>query len=276
VSWEARATTDPARIRRGWAEVPYNVGVAPGPSGLVVIDLDQPKPGEQAPARWAAPNIIDGTDVLATLCEEHDEPLPFETLMVTTPSGGMHLYFTAPDSLALRNTQGQDGKLGWLVDVRAHGGYVLAPGSIVGRPDGTEGRYELLYDRPPAPLPEWLATLLSAPGTSSPLLECVPGLGDQVSNLDAYVRAALQGEGGRVRTAAEGGRTWALNKAGYCLGRLVAAGVLPEDLAEAVLMEAAAVHFDAARPVTPAEARASVRGGIAAGKRHPRVLGGAA
>ena len=33
--WELRATTDTGRIRRGWASVPYNIGLACGPAGLV-------------------------------------------------------------------------------------------------------------------------------------------------------------------------------------------------------------------------------------------------
>lgn len=43
--WEDRATTDPDRIRRAWAHGAFNVGIATGPSGLVVIDLDMPKGG---------------------------------------------------------------------------------------------------------------------------------------------------------------------------------------------------------------------------------------
>ena len=38
--WEPRATTDPGRIGRAWARTPYNIGIACGPSGLLVIDLD--------------------------------------------------------------------------------------------------------------------------------------------------------------------------------------------------------------------------------------------
>ena len=76
--------------------------------------------------------------------------------------------------------------------------------------------------------------------------------------------------------AVEGARTHALNKAGYHLGQLIAAGALDEDTSERELLDAASVHFAADRPVTPAEARASIRGGIAAGKRHPRHLGTAA
>jgi hypothetical protein len=270
--WESRATADPARVTRGWAEAGYNIGIATGPSGLIVVDLDQPKPGDVPPPRWALPGISDGADVLAALCEEHDEPFPWETLQVRTGRGGLHLYFTAPPGTDLRNTHGEQGGLGWLIDTRAHGGYVVAPGSAVDLPDGSVGRYELAYDRPPAPLPAWLAALLTAARPDSPSLEGRSPAHGQVRELDSYVRTALQGERERVASAAEGHRTWALNKAGYKLGRLIAAGVLPEQLAEDELLAAARVHFTADQPVTPAEARASVRGGIAAGKRHPRTV----
>src|SRR5438093_650742 len=52
IGWEARATTDPDRIRKAWTRAPYNVGIACGPSGLLVVDLDVPKPGQQPPAPW--------------------------------------------------------------------------------------------------------------------------------------------------------------------------------------------------------------------------------
>jgi Bifunctional DNA primase/polymerase, N-terminal len=274
--WEPRATTDPARIAAGWADGAFNVGIAAGPSGLVVIDLDVPKPGEAPPPRWALPGVTDGADVLAVLCEEHGEPMPFETLMVRTRRGGLHLYFQAPPGDGLRNTAGSSpGGLGWLIDTRACGGYVVGPGSVVDLPDGA-GRYELVYDREPAPLPAWLASLLTAPRPGTPPVECRSSAPGEVRELDAYARTALYGECERVRAAVEGGRAWALNKAGYCLGRLIAAGALPENVAEAALLDAAAVHFAGDRPVTPAEARASIRGGIAAGKRRPRDLGPAA
>jgi hypothetical protein len=67
---------------------------------------------------------------------------------VRTGRGGAHLYFTAPDGPALDNS---GGKLGWRVDTRAAGGYVVASGSVVnGR------RYETTHDTAPAPLPAWL------------------------------------------------------------------------------------------------------------------------
>ncbi|MEV7325310.1 bifunctional DNA primase/polymerase [Streptomyces sp. NPDC093970] len=48
--------------------------------------------------------------------------------IVKTPSGGTHLYYAAPEGEKLRSTA---GKLGWKVDTRAAGGYVVGAGSIV-------------------------------------------------------------------------------------------------------------------------------------------------
>ena len=85
--WEPRATTDPGRIRRGWAAAPFNIGIACGPSRLVVVDLDTPKPGDTPPLEWAGART--GADVLAKLCERAGEPYPAATWTVVTPSGGV-------------------------------------------------------------------------------------------------------------------------------------------------------------------------------------------
>jgi hypothetical protein len=271
--WEPRATTDPDRISRAWAAAPYNIGIACGPSGLLVIDLDKPKPGEVPPPQWARPGIRDGADVLADLCERHGQPFPSETFMVRTRRGGLHLYFTTPPGMRLGNTNGRNERgLGWLIDTRGHGGYVVAPGSYVDLPDGT-GRYEVLYDRSPAPLPDWLAALLTAPAGENLLPECRPAAAGQVRDLPSYAATALRQEIERVRAAAEGGRNHALNKAAFHLGQLIAANVLPEDLAYAELHAAAGVHFGTGTPpFTAGYARGVIAAGIAAGKRKPRPL----
>ncbi len=154
--WEHRATTDTARIAWCWATGPYNIGVACGPSHLVIIDLDTPKPGQPKPADWAhATGVNDGADVLAALCEPYGQPWPSETFTAATPGGGMHLlYFTAPPGTQLRTTA---GRLGWLIDARATGGYVLAPGSLIGG-----NPYTVINPDPPEPLPGWLADRLTA------------------------------------------------------------------------------------------------------------------
>lgn len=272
IGWESRATTDPARIRRAWERAPYNIGIATGPAGLVVVDLDKPKPGEKPPREWAAPGITDGADVLAELCLRHGQPWPGETFTARTGRGGLHLYYSAPPGTRLGNTSGDSARgLGWLIDTRAHGGYVVGPGSVVHLPDGT-GRYEVVYDHPPAPLPGWLAALLTAP-VPDPRLECRPSAAGKVRDLGSYAASALKRECERVRAAAEGGRNHALNKAAFHLGQLVPAGILPEDLASAELYDAASVHFGIGSPAfTPADARATIRAGIAAGKRKPRPL----
>ncbi len=151
VGWEQRATTDPDRIRRAWSHRPYGVGIACGPSGLVVVDLDVPKhPGDFPPAEWAAAR--DGGDVLGVLADRHGGTID-PTYTVTTGRGGSHLYYHHPESgPELRNTNGDRGGLGWKVDTRAHGGYVVAAGSTVA------GRaYAVALDCDPAPLPAWLA-----------------------------------------------------------------------------------------------------------------------
>ncbi|WP_279582626.1 bifunctional DNA primase/polymerase [Fodinicola feengrottensis] len=75
-----------------------------------------------------------------------------DTFTVTTGRNGLHLYFTAPSGVQLRNTE---SKIGWLIDTRAQGGYVVAAGSTVaGKP------YLLTLDRDPAPLPPWSLQLL--------------------------------------------------------------------------------------------------------------------
>src|SRR6266536_6029828 len=151
--WETRATTDPARIERAWRADRFNIGIACGPSGLVVVDLDQPKPGQVPPPAYRLPGVRHGGDVLAVLCEANDQPLPVDTYTVRTASGGTHLYYATPAAVTLRNTA---GRLGWLIDTRATGGYVVAAGSTV-----ASHQYTALVDVDPVPLPGWLADRLA-------------------------------------------------------------------------------------------------------------------
>jgi len=243
--WEDRATGDPDRIRRCWAHDAYNIGIATGPSGLIVIDLDVPHHGDRPPSGWDEPGVTDGADAFALLAERHGHRLPLDTYTVATPTGGTHLYYATPPSVELRNTNGHptggrisDTALGWLIDTRASGGYVIAPGSTT-----HDGTYATTNGTAPAPLPEWLAALLTEPHPPRPHLGASPAPNDPVRHLDAYAEQALKGEADRVRAAQTGGRNAALNKAAWNLGRLITRGVLTEDTAYAVLSEAAAVHI---------------------------------
>src|SRR5258708_7716570 len=147
--WEHRACADPGRVARFWPSPQHNIGIACGPSGLVVLDLDT---HGTLPDDWRLPGIRDGRDVLAQLCEWAGQPWP-STYWVATPSGGWPLYFRAAEGLEIRNSA---GKIGPLIDVRGAGGYVIGPGSVVGGKP-----YEVLDDQHPAPLPRWIARLLT-------------------------------------------------------------------------------------------------------------------
>jgi hypothetical protein len=258
--WERRATTDPARIRRGWADAPYNIGIACGPSRLVVIDLDTPKPGEAPPPGWDLPGVRDGADVLAALARRAGEPYPGSTWTVSTPSGGTHLYFTAPPGgPGLRNTQGAGGGLGWLVDTRAGGGYVVGGGSAVGgRP------YTVARDTAPAPLPGWLAERLR-PAPLPPQRPVDVPL--PAGRSGGYLRAAVEAEVARVLDSPAGGRNTALYRAAVALGQLAAGGALSE-------ADVTAWLTDAARRVgqRPGETARTIASGLRAGARRPRSV----
>ncbi|MFG2904007.1 bifunctional DNA primase/polymerase [Kitasatospora sp. NPDC048286] len=231
--WEQRATLDPDTVRRTWSHGPYGIGLATGPSGLVVLDLDTPKPGATPPPECAEQWATDGYDVLLALCERNKQPFPGGTYTVATPSGGWHLYFTAPAGTALRNSAGHHGSgLGWLIDTRAGGGYVVAAGSnVAGR------HYDIAIDTDPAPLPDWITRLLTPPPRlAAPVIRLDPR---PATNRPAYVDAALRNETANVEGATEGTRNWALTRAARALGRFVANGKLSRAEVENALKGAA-------------------------------------
>jgi hypothetical protein len=105
-------------VMHWWATWPNaNIGIRTGrESGIVVLDLDIQKPGV-APAltTWLAAN--GGT---------WGQPLT-----VRTGSGGLHLYYAYPkgypEHLTIKTVKAVCGVAG--LDVRADGGYVVAPPS---------------------------------------------------------------------------------------------------------------------------------------------------
>lgn len=260
--WEQRATTDPGRIRSAWAHGPFNVGIATGPSGLVVIDLDTDK-GELPPPPWNVPGVRDGQDVLAVLAEQAGQPVPLETFTVATPSGGIHLYFRAPSGVELRNTEGEKGKgLGWRVDTRAHGGYVVAPGSIL-----DNGPYTVVVDCDPAPLPGWLVDRLSP--APLPTLSTGPVEIRASGRRARYLDAAIHLECERVHAAPKGQRNACLNVAAVALGQLVAGHALTTAEVTNKLLTAAGRHI-AVGAYSEQQARATIASGLRKGMDRPR------
>ncbi|MEU0780580.1 bifunctional DNA primase/polymerase [Streptomyces sp. NPDC006173] len=216
---EQRATTDADLITAAWTQQPYNIGIATGPSGLLVIDLDKLKPSEPE-------GTPDGAASLQALCERAGQTLP-ATYQVRTPSGGQHLYFTAPSGARLGNTA---NRLGHHIDTRGWGGYVVAPASTT-----PEGSYSLCDDRPPAPLPDWLCEALTTPQRPASQVPAAPVTTSAVG----YAAAALRGEVSNVATAGDGTRNAVLLRAARALGRLIASGDLDRSEVEEALSRAA-------------------------------------
>jgi hypothetical protein len=227
--WEERASTNPDKIRGCWSRGPYNIGVACGPSGLLVVDCDTPKPGTPpAPAPFNVPGVNEGADVLAMLAERYAEPFPWHAYTVTTGRGGLHLYFRQPEGDPLRNTA---GKLGWLIDTRGAGGYVVGPGSVV---DGNP--YRGAGEAVPAPLPGWLARLLTAPKQRHEAPTRPPNRPSSgLRQPGAYAAKVLREELATILAATPGTRNDTLNRVAFNLGRHVNRGTVPEDLARDTL-----------------------------------------
>ncbi|MEK6440901.1 bifunctional DNA primase/polymerase [Pseudonocardia sp. T1-2H] len=264
--WEQRATTDPDRIRGAWTGGrAFNIGLATGPAGLLVVDCDTPTvpdgPDAGPPEEWAG--ATGGADVLARLAEQAGATLPV-TFTVTTPSGGTHLYYWAPGGIELRNTA---GLLGWKIDTRAHGGYVVAPGSIT-----PAGVYAVTVDRPVAELPGWLLQRLRpALPPAVPVGPIRTGSGRR----DRYLDGALRAETARVHQAPASQRNACLYVASVALGQLVAGGSLDETEARAVLLSAAARHL-ALRAYSRRQAEQTIASGLRAGAKRPRRIEDAA
>ena len=251
--WEQRATTDPDRLTQFFTAHPtHNAGIACGPSGLLVVDCDLPKPGERS-------NAPDGREVLKGLGAEHGG-LP-ATCEVFTPSGGAHLYFRAPADQNLGNSS---RLLGPQLDTRGRGGQVVAPGSVL-----PSGGYALVDDRDPADLPEWMVERLATP---PPDPAARSQSARQVGDRSAYVAAAVQAELARVREAARGEHNTAVFTAARALGQLAAGGLLDTAEARREVLTAADRLVAGPCDCTGAEIAATVRSGLAYGARRPREL----
>lgn len=112
------ATTDLDQIHRWWRRYPNaNLAVPTGPGTVDVLDVDVRPTG----SGFAAFNDLKRAGLLAGYSR-----------VVSTPSGGMHVYFTGSEQASSRLAAHH-------LDLKAAGGYVLVPPSVV---DG--GRYTLV------------------------------------------------------------------------------------------------------------------------------------
>jgi hypothetical protein len=159
----------------------------------------------------------------------------------------------------VRNDTGR--RLGPGLDVRADGGYVIAPPSR-----HASGRvYRWAGEAAELPqLPGWLLAMLRPP----PRPPRVTAPMAPTSRLRAWGRAALDGELAQLRAAPSGTRNAALNRAAFCLGQVAAGGGLDDEQVTALLVgTAVAIGLGEREAVT------TVRSGLDAGRNVPRYPG---
>jgi hypothetical protein len=289
------ATLDSARIEQWWGAGSHlGVGIACGPAGLVVLDIDAhdcrlPQrdrllPGVRIDASVDLTGLSNGFHTLGVLAALRGRVSPADddtTLRVRTPSGGLHVWYRAHRGHRWQCSTGSGGRaLAWQVDVRAHGGYIVAPGTVT-----EAGTYEPVGGvREPALLPAWLVRELERTGHLPPVRVPAPrpvpprarqavlaagGRRDGTSGLLAPLLAEVAACAAVPEGAAFSEK---LNRAAYTAGGLVAAGRLEAGEAERLLRETA----ELARPGQRRRCAAIIRSGLDAGVRRPLHLGGRA
>jgi Bifunctional DNA primase/polymerase, N-terminal len=246
------ATVDPERIRQygsHWEQ--SNVGLATGPvAGVFVVDIDKDKGGYESTAQIEA--TYDTMD----------------TLECATGGGGSHLYFLWPDGITEQQLRNSAGKLGYGIDVRAAGGYVLLPPSLHRSGD----RYWWCEAHTqPQTAPRWLIDLLVKPPEPPPRVRPKrPPLPFQPKPGRGYVEKAINDELAKLAATRGGECHDALTRSAFRIGQLDLLGI-PEDevieaLADAALTNAKEPKSREAAVKTAAEC-------FAAGKDHPREVG---
>ena len=123
--WQTKATRDPEQIKKWWSgrcqvitsrgntlilSADCNIGISPGLDYIILdVDVKNDNPG------------------LESLQKLIDEGLPHPGFAVRTPSGGIHLYYENTDKRPIKSvTHWRPG-----IDIRAHGGLSVGPGSTI-------------------------------------------------------------------------------------------------------------------------------------------------
>ncbi len=123
-----------------------NIGIAT--EGLIVIDFDVKNQGLESKTE---------------LIKKYG-PFP-RTRVHRTGGGGEHWIYRAPEGSDIRSGAGKYGFSG--VDIRANGGYIVAPPSV----HSSGNRYEVMDDYPIVPAPAWLVEMASSKPTARTTIE---------------------------------------------------------------------------------------------------------
>ncbi len=256
--WREKSNNAPGLIRPTFAPYKHHpalsIGVDCGKSSLVVIDLD-------------VHGDTNGIESFRALCDEHDIDTS-GAVISRTGSGGVHLIFSDPTGGLIRNSA---SKLGPGIDVRANGGYIVAPPSI--HPDTRRPYKWERNGQQPTPLPADLVRLLLAPDPDPEPKPAAPRQRrlDDPGRYAGYVASALDAEIVAVEHAISGTRNDQLFKSAAALGQLVGAhwADLPRSTVETALYNACLsnglIKDDGKRAVEK-----TIKSGLDSGLKSPR------
>ena len=215
------ATTDRVQIGAWWRRVPdANLALPTGRvSGVVVVDVDV--------------HGANGFDAFHTARAAGLLPRPL--VVVRTPSGGMHLYYPARQSVEQRSWQAARSG----IDFRGNGGYIITPPSRV-QVDGVLRAYEVVELHADATAPVDAARLRNFLDPKPPerirTLRPVLSHGGGVERIASWVGTLMEGERNR-------GLFWAA-----C--RLAERGLAPADALDVLRSPAEAVGLSEREVVT--------------------------
>lgn len=134
--WQKNASADMDTLRRWEGEFsPTGWGLVA--DSLIIVDVDSKEHG-----KGKKNGVAEWEELIA------NNPIP-ATFTVKTPTGGLHYYFSKPETESTF-TKGAD-KLATGIDIQTNQAYVVAPGTRV-----QKGTYQVLSDSLVAPLPSWI------------------------------------------------------------------------------------------------------------------------
>lgn len=238
--WKKYQSSLPSAVElKKWNDDEFNIGVVCGSvSNVVVLDVDSPE----------AQDFIDRLD------------LPRTPVAVT--ARGKHYYFASPNTEIRNSVRVQGLKL----DVRAEGGFVVAPPSI--HESGFRYEWEVSPDDAPfAPMPDNLLALLkSSPGRAlqthsrrAVVQGVIVG-----SRFDGVLEKHLNDALDELRLAKDGERNDTLNRVAFGLARIAAPAGADLDFLSAEMLQCAL-----AIGLSEAESQSTLASALKAGSAEP-------
>lgn len=218
------ASADVDELDRWWgrwpsASIAIRTGPAPAGAGIWVLDLDA---GTDAHARVSAAAVVAGDPAGST----------WATLTARTGGGGLHLVFRlSPADVALLGELGltlptRNGIGGKGLDVRADGGYIVAPPSV----HESGQTYAWQEQRDVIPAPRWLLQLVGKPLEQRKSYTPPPPRREAPTSNDSrrkFGEAVLRNACAKVAAASDGTRHAELLRQAKTVGGYIVSAAIP-------------------------------------------------